>query len=345
VTTDDPRERCRASTEIAEELSRRFHLGELQAWQDLGGSWTTNLRLDVAAGSLVARVHRDWTTEDRLAAVQTARQLIAESGIPAVLPLPDPHGSTIITLDNGRLAELEPYIGWNRRMNTPELLSAGFPILARIHDTLRTGQLGKAARTVEFANHVSSADAATLTHAGADRMIGWHDEALTGYATAVTHHIDAVTALEAELSDEQLGQVVHGDFWDNNVLFADDELQAVIDYDFMAERWRVDDLALTIWFYLLEPGHGLPTSKDRELVKMLLDSYDASASVPLSAAERRTIPLAIARQPAWSAGGWVRVDDDVDRARRHAYAAAKELPVAQQILLELGAWQTALSRA
>lgn len=43
-------------------------------------------------------------------------------------------------------------------------------------------------------------------------------------------------------------QLVHGDFWDNNVRFRDLDIVAVLDLDFMEERPRIDDLALTLYY-------------------------------------------------------------------------------------------------
>jgi homoserine kinase type II len=134
---------------------------------------------------------------------------------------------------------------------------------------------------------------------------------------------------------------VHGDFWDNNVLFASNRIAAVLDFGFMAERPRVDDLALPFWFYLLEPGRGLPTSADQKVLRELIDAYDGASRAPLSTIERQSIPLAIARQPAWSIGRWV-VDLEEGQAIRHALSAASELPVAQAIVDNVNAWQEAL---
>jgi homoserine kinase type II len=134
---------------------------------------------------------------------------------------------------------------------------------------------------------------------------------------------------------------VHGDFWDNNVLFADGRLVAVLDFDFMAERPRVDDLALAMWFFLLEPGKGLPGEVERAQLRAFVDAYDGAAAVSLSPEERTALPLAIARQPAWSVGRWV-VELDEDDAVGHARDAAAELPVAQAIIEDLPLWQRAL---
>lgn len=342
VINDDPYERCVPTAELAAEIGERYGLGRPQGWRDLGGSFTTNLLLEFGEVARVARIHRDWTTPERLTALQGARRAIAAAGVPTVTPLPDPTGNTMITVDSGRLVELEPFVSWNRRMNTPELLRIGFGVLARVHDALRTADLPAAAGTVAYANHLPSADAAALTREGAERMRSWRDPTLGDFPDAVVRHVDTVTALESELADDQHRQLVHGDFWDNNVLFADDQLAAVIDVDFMAERWRIDDLALTVYFYLLEPGRGLPDADDQRMVAEFVDRYDSCTSLPLSKAERLALPLAVARQPAWSAGRWIRELDD-DGARHHAADAARELPVAETVLRDLRAWQHALT--
>ena len=43
-------------------------------------------------------------------------------------------------------------------------------------------------------------------------------------------------------------QLVHGDFWDNNVKFSGDDVAGILDLDFMEERPRIDDLALTLYY-------------------------------------------------------------------------------------------------
>lgn len=93
---------------------------------------------------------------------------------------------------------------------------------------------------------------------------------------------------------------MHGDFWDNNVLFDEEAIAAALDFGFMNQRPRVDDLALSFWFYLLEPGHGRPAAADQKVLGMLVDAYNEASAMPLTAAELEALPLATARQPAWS---------------------------------------------
>lgn len=169
-------------------------------------------------------------------------------------------------------------------------------------------------------------------------MTSWNDPLLSDFASrAVEHVVDAISAERLIAASAQ--QVVHGDFWDDNVLFRGQQLAAVLDFGFMALRPRVDDLALPIWFLLLEPGRGLPTSRDRDDVAAMLDAYDRGAQVPLTADERRVLPLVVARQVGWVLGRWIR-DLDIASAQQLASSAMRaELPVAVAVLSDLDAWQ------
>src|SRR5262249_23917479 len=159
--------------------------------------------------------------------------------------------------------------------------------------------------TAPYANHIHSADALAATKAGVARIHDWGRPRLIEFANQVLAHIEAVDAAERPLRPLQREQLVHGDWWGNNVLFQDDRLAAVLDFDFMADRARIDDWALTAYFFLLEPGKGRPGRSDRAQLRRFVADYDAAAAVPLSAAERAALPLAMARQPAWSVGRWI----------------------------------------
>ncbi len=333
--------RACGSDALVAEIVERFALPRPAGWRDLGGSWTTNLLLDFPDRPLVARVYQAGTSPPRLSAVQAARRAVAVAGIPTPQPISATDGRSLAALRNGRLVEVEAYVRWNERMNTVPLLQRGFAVLAKIHDILRTAPLPVAAGAAHYANHLFSMEASAASRRGAERIRGWNDPALVEFADQVVRHVDAVAAAEEPLRDRQLTQIVHGDFWDNNVLFTDGRLVAVLDFDFMAERPRVDDLALAMWFFLLEPAKGLPGEVEREQLRSFIEAYDGSASVSLSPEEHAALPLAIARQPAWSVGRWV-VELDEDDAVRHARDAAAELPVAQAILDDLPLWQRAL---
>ncbi len=341
VPIDDIDSRAEPCEALVAAICEVFGLTGVCDWSDLGGSWTTNLLISGAGRPVVARVHQGVKSWDRLLAEQAARAALVDAGIPAVRPLSTPSGQTVVRLAGGRLAELEPFVAWDTRMNTEPLIRHGFGVLARVHDVLRVAELPIATAVAPHANHIFAADAAAATRLGAARITAWGERTLSRFAAEVVAHVDAVSEAEAPLIGSQLSQIVHGDFWDNNVLFDGDRLAAVIDFDFMAERPRVDDLALTAYFWFLQPGKSPPGAAGAGELRSFVDAYQAAAEIPLSEAERCALPLAIARQPAWSVGRWI-LELDHDHALRHAREAADELPVAKAIMADVARWQDAL---
>ena len=75
----------------------------------------------------------------------------------------------------------------------------------------------------------------------------------------------------------------------------------------------------------------------------LVAGYDAGLDLPLSAADRAALPLAMVRQPLSSIGGWVARLDDQAAERRHAASVGPELVAARQLMAQLGRWQDAFA--
>jgi Ser/Thr protein kinase RdoA (MazF antagonist) len=137
--------------------------------------------------------------------------------------------------------------------------------------------------------------------------------------------------------------LVHGDFWDDNVGFRGGRPVLVADFDFMGERARIDDLALTLHCARSDLDVGGSPAQERARLGRLVARYDAGLDVPLSGSERAALPVAMAREPLSSIGGWVARLDDQAAARRHAASVAPELAAARQLMTELGRWQDAFA--
>jgi homoserine kinase type II len=335
--------RVAASAAVVESVVAAFSLRRPVHWADLGGEWTTNLRLDFAEGStLVARVHRAATTPERLRAVQTARAAVRDAGLPVPAPVPGPDGDDFACLPDGTLAEVEEHVVWDEPMKAFPLLRTGFATLARLHDVLRTLRLPHPVHSPPHATYLDPERAVDGVRRGALRMRGWGDPRLAALADDVQRHGEEIARREEPLRHDQVRQVVHGDFWDANVLFRGRHLVGLLDFDFLGERDRIEELALTLWFHLLEPGNHPPGDRQVQQVRELVDTYDRAAGVKLTDAERERLPLAIARQPAWMAGSWIPALDD-PRARAQAAELAARLPTAQSILSDLSRWTGALS--
>ena len=110
----------------------------------------------------------------------------------------------------------------------------------------------------------------------------------------------------------------------------------------MAERARLDDLALTL--YYADTQFGLVTSQDRiAALRPLVHAYARGLGTPLTGADRQALPWAIARQPLWGIGGWVATLDDEHAARAHARATFPAIGRALQLITDIQAWQDGLS--
>ena len=287
---------------------------------DLGGSVNLNLRLDTRTGSYVARVYRPSVNGERLDVLQAARDRLRAGGVPCAEVLPTEQGPRWAT-HGGRLVEVERFVDATERMDTVDRIERGLPVLARCH-TLLADVPSSDAATPAFANHVSASEARTATATGTRRIRSWSP---TAEELALADDADRLASMLAELvlaSPPSDPQLVHGDFWDDNVRFDDERVALVADLDFAGMRPRVDDLALTLYFTCVDLEDLVD---DTNLLRRLVDAYDVGADRPLSELERMQLPAAMARQPLWSVGVWVALLDDAAAARAHLRASAREI--------------------
>lgn len=287
---------------------------------DLGGSVNLNVLVESGRQRFVGRVYRSHVTPQRLESIQVISRHLAASGLPFAAPV-----STLAGLGwadfGGQLVEVEPFVATDGRMNDLDRLRCALPLLGQIHSTIRHAPELSVPDPV-FANHLSAKLAAGATANGTARIRSWDT---TPAEERLASEADALAAQLSELSQECRDlplQLVHGDYWDNNVLFVGDEIALVTDLDFLGCRPRVDDLALTLYF----------TSQDivdvtsvPGLLRDLVGLYESGLDEPLSEGELLALPLALARQPLWSIGVWVAGLDDELAARAHLAGTADGL--------------------
>jgi len=332
--------RAVASRELWEVLAARWAIPR-QHGRDLGGSLDLNLLVSRGDDQLVVRVHRPSVSPGRLEAIQHTRQQVHGAGVPCCALVAD-HDGAGWARAGGRLVEVERFIPHNGRMNTPQRLASGLPILGRIHTLLADVTASPAGRIAEFANHIEPGRVLAGTRAGAQRIRQWEPTAwerqMAGQAERLA---ELVAAGEAALAGRLPRQLVHGDFWDGNVFFRGENPVFVADFGFMAERARIDDLALTL--YYADTEFSLTTSGDRiAALRPLVRAYASGLDEPLTSAEQEALPWAIARQPLWGIGGWVAVLDDQDAARAHARSTFPAVYRALQLVADIGSWHAGL---
>jgi homoserine kinase type II len=135
---------------------------------------------------------------------------------------------------------------------------------------------------------------------------------------------------------------VHGDFWDNNVLFHAGRVVLILDLDFMGERARVDDLALTL--YYTNSTFSDDQTSDARIGRLgaLVDAYNAGLDETLTTAERAALPLALARAPLAFIAMIAAVDTEPN-ARQLAAEMNADVMWALAIMRDLDRWQRALA--
>jgi len=328
------------SGRLWEVLAARWAIPRQQG-RDLGGSVNLNLLVSRGGDQLVARVYRPSVSQARLEDIQQVRQHLDDAGVPCSALVPAVDGARWARAA-GRLVEVERFIPHDGRMNTPPRLARGLPILGRIHTLLAGMQVSPAGRTAEFTNHIRPDQVLAGTLAGADRIRRWHPTPHERRMASQAERLaELIAAGEAALAARLPRQLVHGDFWDDNVFFRADDPVFVADFTFLADRARIDDLALTL--YYADTELGLTTSHDRiAALRPLVRAYTSGLGGPLTAAEHQALPWAIARQPLWGIGGWVVVLDDQDTARAHARATFPAIQRALQLAADIPAWHAGL---
>jgi len=333
--------RAVVSAELLEVLAARWAI-PMQQGRDLGGSLNLNLLVDHGGDQLVVREHRPSMSRARLEDIQRVRNGLHDAGVPCSALVPARDGARWAQAAD-RLVEVERFIPHDGRMNTPSRLARGLPLLGRIHALLADADVSPAGRAAQFANHIEPGRVLVGTRAGVARIGHWNP---TSYERRMASQAKALAELvatgEAGLAAGLTRQLVHGDFWDDNVFFRGEDPVFVADFSFMAERARIDDLALTL--YYADTEFGLTSSRERTAaLRPLVRAYASGLDHPLTGPERAALPWAIARQPLWGIGGWVAVLDDQDIARAHAHATFPAIQRALQLVTDIHPWQAGLS--
>ena len=309
--------------------------------KDLGGSSNLNLLLADRRDRYVVRVYRPWVTAARLAAMQLVRRRLARGGVPCPQPIQTRNGESWIVVSD-RLVEVEPYVEHDATMDSWPRLIAGLPLLGRIHTLLRPLEVSAEGRNPPAANNIEPRDVISGTLRGTRRIRHWD-------ASPAELQLAAASEELARLVDQaERGitgirrQLVHGDYWDNNVLFRADRIVLVADLDFMGERARIDDLALTL-YYTNSSFAEDQTSDDRiRRLRTLVDAYDSGLDEPLTSAERAALPLALARVPLCFIAMIAAVNSEAG-ARRLAAEVKPDIAWALAIVRDLDRWQAAFA--
>ncbi len=333
-----PASRAALSPALLDALHKHYGMALDASTRDIGGSSNLNLFVLDGDSRYVVRVYRPWVTTARLADIQYVRRVLAEGGVPCVQPVPTRTGSSWITIDD-RLVEVEPFIAHDAKMDSWGSLEVGLPTLGRIHSLLKDVALSADGHTPPAHNNIQPQDVLGGTSRGTARIRQWDasqvELQVADDADELAHKVDHAQQTLAPLQQ----QLVHGDYWDNNVFFREGQIVHIADLDFMGGRARIDDLALTIYYTNSTFADNQISDERISKLLMLVNTYNSGLSEPLTAAERTALPVALARAPlAFIA--MIAVIDSEAGAREMASEMSADIEWALSIMANLDRWQT-----
>src|SRR5713226_5594261 len=329
------------SPELIDTVVRAYELTPNGDPIELGGSSNLNLQFPGPDGGHVARVYRAWVTPGRLEGIQSVRAALRAAGLPFTETRPSADGRPWIRFADW-LIEVEPFVGGEDMRTWTELLD-GMRMLGTIHTVLSGITAPSGAKRAPAANHIDAASAFETTLRACAAIRAFASSAAEVRVATISEEL--ANALLCAGDGRSLGlprQLVHGDFWDNNVKFRDGSLVAVLDLDFMEEGARIDDLALVL--YYANSGSTLvslgdPTDRMQAL-RELVDAYDSALERHLSEEERAALPLVLARTPLKYARHLLLRGSAADQ-RDVAMAEAPDLEWALSIAKRPGPWRDA----
>jgi len=254
------------------------------------------------SGDWIARVHRPWTTPARLEDVHHILDFLRTAGYPIPAVLATPTGCTWTTLHD-RLVEIHAFVPSDATADNDERSGMALELLACLHADL-SALPPDAIPPPLYSTHATPAamlaGLAETDHAfAALRAHTIYAEAAAAReaARALLVTLDAAWAQYAERLSRTY---THGDYGGDNILFRAGKIVALLDFDFLAYRERVSDLARTLYwgsgaFGATRPAE--PTSAETAQLTALLQRYQHAASSPLTTDELRALPYEMARIP------------------------------------------------
>ncbi|MDQ3540023.1 MAG: phosphotransferase [Chloroflexota bacterium] len=310
----------------------------------LGGAVNGVARIPTNIGDFVVRVHRPWTGPARLTAVHAVQDRLRKLGIPIPPVVATSAGQTFVTIpgdpdatpgfEHDRLVEVMEAVIADSTEETRDRADLVLAMLAPLHNALAAIDPASVPQP-SYAAHVDVREA-----------IAWLDGTDTAFATCASHpdfpRASAVRTIARELIEgmrqDRLAlephlprQLVHGDLGFGNVLVRDGRVVAVLDFDFMAERPRIFDLAYSLCHALtrLRSRHRNGVLAEDELSWFAghVAAYSRAAHRPLTGPELDALPLEMVMVGLYQVAEAGFVANDPPRAIAQTLSIEHHLPL------------------
>lgn len=329
-------ERATASSHLFTMLTEIYDIGTLTTAHDLGGTYNLNLALYTSSGQYVARVYRPWITADRLQAVHKLKNELYTHDIPIILPYPT-RIDTTYTVFEDRLVEVEPLLHIDPVDETLASYLQAATMLGQLHDGL-----------LQAGSNIAIPDPHIANHATPEQLKDWMlhvQQQLQGVphprlSEAQTVCSTALTLLETVLSwwhtyeADLPQQLIHGDYGLGNIAFREGKIIGLLDFDFVARRERIFELAYTTFWMMYRLQLEASPSIIWDQVQQFITHYEKTNSAPLTDAERVSLPIEMVRVPLYWIAEAAFLPDPVNTVVRYA----KQVALARHLYNGQGVW-------
>lgn len=304
--------RAALTASLCEAIQAYYGLDTFQSCEDLGGAYNLNLRLQTASGAYVARVYRPWVTWQRLHTLQDIKHWLHEQQVPVILPVPTITHTTIASHD-GRLIELEPFVSHTLTEESWPRYEQAFALLGQIHTALAKYPDAATATPPLVENYADPARLeAWIEHVKGDlqRQPGGQGQRAVQICEEAAALLQQLTPWWSETKAAVPRQLIHGDYGVGNLLWNEQRIIGVGDFEFLAVHERVYDIAYALyWMFDRIEGTAAVQARSWERMAVMVAAYDKGSDRPLSPVERRAIPLEMARVPLYWIGEAAFLDD------------------------------------
>ncbi len=310
--------RASLDAEVVAVASHRYDLGVVLDVRDIGGMYNLNAQVRTSSGAFVIRVHRPWVKPERLSMLHNLRSALFADGFPVARPVTSFTGSTFTTFGD-RLLEVEHFVESDGETDSWERYEAAFALLGRLHDFLFTWFERKTFVFPRWSNYAPPDTLVRWMGKTTERVERERIESAgigLEFGTAVRLCDDALNVLRlvegwwSSNGSSLPGRPIHGDYGGGNVLFENEAIKLVVDFDFLSIRERVYELAYSLYWMLRRlEGDQPPESLSWIRLREMLHAYNASTSRPLDARELAALPMQMARVAVhWVAEAWLTED-------------------------------------
>jgi Ser/Thr protein kinase RdoA (MazF antagonist) len=331
-----------AADDLLEHVRKSYAVGGVELTMDLGGSRNHSLLVTTGLGMLVVRLYRAGISLDRLSSIQLVRRTLAARGVPASEVLRARSGE-LWSRHEGQLIEVEEYVEHSSQLDAWTRLEVALPLLGVAHRILRTLSPSPASKKPPVVNLPTTAEVQEWTPRAMKRIESWSLDReqleLVRSAEFLSHRLHEI---DGPFRGRLPVQLVHGNFWGSSVLFRSGKVVLVTDLDFMAERPRIEDLALTLYFASSTLAKDPSSDRNLRRLRGLVDAYDASLEEHLTPLEREALPLAIARAPL-AVMQYIAQSERTEEAQHLIQEMGPDLTWAAAIVANVGHWQQGFS--